>query len=75
MKKMRKNASCLSMENLNLEDDNEDEKNLSESMKSSDLEDESKKVTPHSNNGTPKLDSENVVLHPIFILEKAFVRV
>jgi hypothetical protein len=42
MKKMRKNASCLSMENLNLEEDEdeENEEKLSESMKSSDLEDD-----------------------------------
>ena len=38
MKKMRKNASCLSMENLNLDEENDDR--LSDSMKSSDLEED-----------------------------------
>ena len=59
---MRKSGSYLSMENLDIEeeDEGEDESPTMISVKKKD----SKK-----NIDIPKLDSENVVLHPIYILE------
>ena len=65
------------MENLDYDNDAEEEKDNSISE-----DDDKDKLKDGKNNKLstnieflPKLDSENVILHPIFILEQAFSKV
>lgn len=63
MKKMRKSGSYLSMENL----DAGDESSISEEDNNND----NKKGDEYKNGGdlnSPKFDTENIILHPIYIL-------
>eukprot|EP00347_Sterkiella_histriomuscorum_P004556 403360013 len=67
MKKMRRSGSYLSMENLDVEVDSDQS-----------LEDETDDKTQTNNANdlsSLKFESENIILHPIYILEKAFHKV
>lgn len=68
MKKFRKSASLLSMENLDVDRD---------SVSDNDDEEQPNQNGNKKENGLAglKVDSEHVILHPIFVLGQAFQKV
>ena len=66
-KKIRKSGSYLSMENLDIEEESEEDEQ--------DETTPSKKKDHITNDTSLKLDSESIVLFPIYILEQAFSKV
>lgn len=83
MQRIKKQKSYLSMENLDVGDDEDGNEDQEGSISSGTDENRNspKKVmntSPKKKEESqimPKINSENVVLHPIFILQKAFTKV
>jgi len=76
MKKMRKRGSFISMENLLANDDDDENADDSDSESAEERKySNGKKGTATNDTTNSKIDTESVVLHPVFILEKGFSRV
>lgn len=73
MKKIRKQGSYLSMENLDVGDDEEFKDDEEEDEKES--RNIRKKKSSIMEMPDLKVNSENIILHPVYILEKAFSKV
>lgn len=79
IKKMRKNGSYLSMENLDVNIEQYESSSVESDEESPEPKKEKKRKaqqqTKKESNEQLKFDNESITLHPIFILERAFSRV